>query len=282
VITEVHEERLAVVSDVHLGNPLYRARRPFVEFLKFALTHETPVVLNGDAVDILQASVGRLTRELSDCAVYFAKFAQRNLRIYYTLGNHDIALEHFLNDWGIVCCTPFLDVTSGGRRIRIEHGHVYDEMFVHYPRTFGVMTILGGAALRVHPTVYHAFKGFNAALRRLGEWVWSSDVQASEEADIGSLARQIPGEQPAYLRAARELTMRGYDAVIFGHTHRPGTIDLGDGCLYVNTGSWDVDPHVAQIDHGDVHLHKVFGGAIAGEWSKKRGSWMMVKSDLGL
>jgi UDP-2,3-diacylglucosamine pyrophosphatase LpxH len=274
-MTAVREERLAVVSDVHLGNALFRARRPFVEFLKFALDRGLSVVINGDGVDILQASVGRLTRELSDCAVYFAKFAQRQLRIYYTVGNHDIALEHFLDDWGVVRCAPFLDVQSGDRRIRIEHGHVYDEMFVRYPGTFGVMTILGGMALRVHPGLYHRLVGLNSALRGFGEWVWHSDVHGGD--DAVQLARQIPGEQAAYLRAAREIGARGFDAVIFGHTHRPGTIDLGDGCRYVNTGSWDVDPHFALIDHGDVRLLRVFGGAVGGQWSKARGSWTIVR-----
>jgi UDP-2,3-diacylglucosamine pyrophosphatase LpxH len=272
MITTIHEERLAVVSDVHLGNPLFRARRPFVEFLEFALANEMPVCLNGDGVDILQATVGRLTRELSDCARYFARFAQRKIAIYYTIGNHDIALEHFLDDWGVVRCAPFLDVRSGDKRIRVEHGHLYDEMFVHYPRTFGVMTILGAIALKVHPGAYHTFKGFNTALAWVGEQRWSS--AAEDDADV--LAKQIPGEKAAFVRAAREIASRGYDAVILGHTHRPGMIDLGGGASYVNTGSWDNNPHFAQITSGDVQLLPVLGAAVGGKWSKARGSWMRV------
>ena len=275
MITAIREERLAVVSDIHLGNPLFRARRPFVEFLKFALDRNLSVCLNGDGVDILQATVGRLTRELSDCALYFAKFAERNLRLYYVIGNHDLPLEHFLGDWGIVRCAPFLDVSSGEKRIRIEHGHLYDEMFVQYPRTFGVVTVLGSAALNLHPAVYNTFTGFHAALRRFGEWVWRSNVHGDDDAT--ALARRIPGEQAAYLRAAREIASRGFDAVIFAHTHRAGTIDLGDGAQYFNTGAWDVNPHCALIEHGNVRLVPVMGGAIRGEWSRARGSWRMVQ-----
>lgn len=275
MITTVREERLAVVSDVHLGNPLFRARRPFVEFLEFALVNEMAVCINGDGVDILQASVGRLTRELSDCAKYFVKFGQRNLPIYYTVGNHDLALEHFLDDWGIVRCAPFLDVLSGDKRIRVEHGHLYDEMFVHYPRTFGVMVLLGGFALRIHPAIFHAFKHFNTALIWLGRTRWSSTTMGVGD-DAERLVKKIPGEQPVYIRAAQEIIARGYDAVIMGHTHRSGMIDLGGGAYYFNTGAWDQSPQFAQITNGEIALLPVLGAAVRGKWSKARGSWMRV------
>src|SRR5439155_643968 len=67
LITTVREERMLVVSDVHLGNPLYAARRPFVDFLRFALDREYPVCINGDGVDIIQSSVPRLARDLTGC-----------------------------------------------------------------------------------------------------------------------------------------------------------------------------------------------------------------------
>jgi UDP-2,3-diacylglucosamine pyrophosphatase LpxH len=277
MITTVREERMVVVSDVHLGNPLYRARRPFVEFLKFALNHEYSVCLNGDGVDILQTSVGRLTRDLSEAASIFAKFGRRNLRVYYTVGNHDIVLEHFLDDWGIVRCVPFLNVLSGDKRIRVEHGHVYDEMFVRYPRTFEIMTALGGFALGLHPRVFHSFKIFNTALIKAGELRWKFVTKVTDEAD--ALAEQIPGEKGVFLRDAKEISERGFDTVIFGHTHRAGMIELGEGRRYYNTGAWQTNPHFAEIISGEVNLYPVLGaeGAVSGAWSRGRGSWMMQR-----
>src|SRR5262249_52185449 len=149
VITAIREERLLVVSDIHLGNPLYRRRHRFVDFLRFACQNDYPVCINGDGVDIVQNSSARLTHDLRGCNREFAQFAARGLPIYYTVGNHDIVLEQFLDDWGVVRVAPFLNVDSGDRRIRIEHGHVYDEMFVKYPRTYDVITMLGSAMLRV-------------------------------------------------------------------------------------------------------------------------------------
>lgn len=43
---------------------------------------------------------------------------------------------------------------------------------------------------------------------------------------------------PAYLSAARELAGRGFQYVIFGHTHLAKCVALGNDCTYLNTGTW--------------------------------------------
>lgn len=44
---------------------------------------------------------------------------------------------------------------------------------------------------------------------------------------------------PAYLNAARKLCERGnLRYVIFGHSHLAREVDLGNGCKYLNTGTW--------------------------------------------
>jgi UDP-2,3-diacylglucosamine pyrophosphatase LpxH len=66
--------------------------------------------------------------------------------------------------------------------------------------------------------------------------------------------RSIPGEPPAFVRAALEITERGFDAVIFGHTHCCGHVELPNGGSYYNTGLWHTDPHFAEVDRGQVTL----------------------------
>ena len=245
---------MLVVSDVHLGNPLYRPRRPFVEFLRYACEHHYPICINGDGVDIVQSSIRRLARDLAGCNREFARFASRGLPIYYTVGNHDIALEQFLDDWGVIRVVPFLNVLSGDQRIRLEHGHIYDEMFVKYPRTYTVMTLLGSLTLRVSPHVFNTFHWMNTGLIALGEWRHSSHRGND---DASRLARAIPGERAAFIRAALEISERGFDAVIFGHTHRAGQVAFPNGATYYNTGVWQSDPYFAEVDHGRVTLRPV-------------------------
>lgn len=245
---------MLVVSDIHLGNPLYRPARPFVDFMRFALEREFPVCINGDGVDMAQSSLPRLARDLSGCNREFARFASRGLPIYYTVGNHDIALEQFLDDWGVVRVAPFLNLLSGDQRIRLEHGHIYDEMYVKYPKTYAVMTKLGAMVLRASPTVFRSTVGVGAMLVSLGEWRHASTKGTDEASRLASV---IPGERAAFLRAAMEIAERGFDAVIFGHTHRPGQLELPNGAWYYNTGLWDSDPYFAEIDNGRVTLHPV-------------------------
>jgi len=261
MITTVREERLLVVSDVHLGNPLYRPSRPFVDFMRFACEREYAVCINGDGVDIVQSSITRLARDLGRCNREFARFAKVGLPIYYTVGNHDIALEQFLDDWGVVSVVPFLNVLSGDQRIRVEHGHIYDDMFVKYPRTYNMATLLGTMTLRMSssvfrdsPTVFRAFEGVNNVLTALGEWHQAS---GKRDDDASRLAREIPGERATFLRAALEIADRGFDAVIFGHTHRAGQVALPNGSTYYNTGLWHTDPFFAEVDHGRVTLQPV-------------------------
>jgi UDP-2,3-diacylglucosamine pyrophosphatase LpxH len=43
---------------------------------------------------------------------------------------------------------------------------------------------------------------------------------------------------PEYLDAARSLAENGFRYIIFGHTHLAKQVDLGNGCRYINTGTW--------------------------------------------
>ncbi|HKG93544.1 MAG TPA: metallophosphoesterase [Gemmatimonadaceae bacterium] len=250
MITTIEESRLLVVSDVHLGNPLFRSRRPFLEFLRYALANDFSVCINGDGVDIAQTSISRLTHDLSESANYFGKFARSGLRIYYVVGNHDIVLEHFLDDWLVVRVVPFLNVMSGATRIRIEHGHVYDELFVAYPRIYSLFTWLGAFALNIHPRVYTSFEFLNTGITMLGQWRKSWGKREPEP-------ETIPGEAAYFRVAAEEVSERGFDYVLFGHTHKLGQVVLPNGATYINTGAWQHHPYYCEIIDGRVELKRV-------------------------
>ena len=235
MITSARAEKLVVISDLHLGNPFSRSKKKAIAFLKWAASQGYDICINGDGLEIAQASFQKLASDIPDI-VRALKHVQKSGRsIYYAVGNHDIALEHFLEDWGPLTVCPFLNLRSGNARIRIEHGHLYDPFFVRSPNLYEFLTHMAGFLLKVSPNVYRlwiAFERFKARLRarRTG----------------------IVGEPVEFAEAAYELTRRGFDAVIFGHTHHAGEFLLENNTRYLNPGSWLLSSHYVEINAGQV------------------------------
>jgi UDP-2,3-diacylglucosamine pyrophosphatase LpxH len=234
VITDAAEERLVVVSDLHLGNPASDAAGPFRGFLEYVREERYSLCINGDGFEMLQTRFARVVREAMPVMSRISRLRQEDLRVYYVVGNHDIYLEHFLDDWMVTGIGPFLNLTSGGKRIRIEHGHIYDPIFSRAPDFYESLTRILGLAVFMRPDTYR-------------QW----DVAAQW---LDKICRAPRGDDrsPQH-RAAAEVLRRGFDAVVHGHTHRPEITEL-DGGLYVNGGAWLHNATYVEIDHGRLEL----------------------------
>jgi UDP-2,3-diacylglucosamine pyrophosphatase LpxH len=239
-----NEERMVVISDLHIGNPYSRARRLLKSFLAYVEEEGYSLCINGDGVDIAQTSFQRIATELPELLDALRRIAKRNSSVYYVVGNHDMSMDHFLDDWGLMTVVPFLNVHSGDSRIRIEHGHLYDPFFVKYPRLYEFATHLGGQLLKISPDFYRLWVKFEGHKNRM--------LAKLQGGDKSSLAN----EDPAFTAAARELLERGFDSVIFGHTHVPGVLQIGEDKSYVNAGSWLRNGNYVMIEQGQVQLRE--------------------------
>ncbi len=237
---ETHADRLLVISDLHIGNPFSNAKRRLGRFLDHCADEGFDLCINGDGFEILQASFGILARDSLGVLAQLRRLMLEGRRLYYVIGNHDIALEHLLQSAYAQQISPFLNVSSGGRRIRIEHGHLYDPAFVKHPVVYETMTRLAGPLLHVYPDVYRA---------------WSSYQRLKDRWTRRRAKRFLDGS--VYYEAAERILRRGFDAVVFGHTHRPELVELGDhGQLYVNSGTWMRGQSYVKIDRGVVTLER--------------------------
>lgn len=237
------ESRLLVVSDLHIGNPFSQARRLLHTFFRFVEDSGFALCINGDGLDIAQTSFTRMASELPEILDGLRRIARRNGSVYYVVGNHDIQLTHFLADWGVVTVLPFLNLRSGENRIRIEHGHLYDPFFVNHPELYQLATSFAGTLLHVSPNLYKAWIGYETLRNRLHARFRQGD---------GVLA----DEHPAFSEAARVLLRRGFDAVVFGHTHVPGLLTIGSNKTYCNAGSWMTRGNYVAIEDGNVELRQ--------------------------
>jgi UDP-2,3-diacylglucosamine pyrophosphatase LpxH len=233
VIFEVQEQRMLVISDLHLGNPSSTARGRLIDFLEEARAGGWGVCINGDGFDLLQSRARRLASDAVTVMGALCRHMESGHRAYYVVGNHDIQLEHFLERWIFTAIVPFLNVRSGDGRIRIEHGHLYDPWYARSPGAYEVLTRVAGIGRFVVADAYALFARSQA---------------------VGDRRSRRSGETAeAYRRGAETVLERGFDTVVFGHTHRADDVSVRGGRL-VNCGNWMRDSTYVRIDHGDVSL----------------------------
>jgi len=233
MITDIESRKLVVISDLHLGNPFSQAKRKTIDFLNWSTSQGFDVVINGDGFEIAQVSFSKIARDVPE-VFHALKTATKTKNIYYVVGNHDIVFENFLNDWGGFKVAPFLNVNCGSRRLRIEHGHLYDPFFVKNPELYEFFTWLAGFGLKLHPELYRL-------------WIRFEKLRSRFFLNRGP---NIAGEHPNFSQAARELLNRGFDTVIFGHTHHVGHVQFSDEQNYFNPGSWMIGSTYVEIIDG--------------------------------
>jgi len=237
MLTRIDSKKLVVISDLHLGNPFSTAHHTIGLFLRWAAKEGFDICINGDGLEIAQASFRKIAKDLPEVFQTLSAISKKGVKTYYIVGNHDIVLEHFLEDWGAFKVAPFLNVRSGLSRIRIEHGHLYDPRFVKNPELYEFLTWLAGFFLSVSPKLYLL-------------WIrWEKLKSRLRARKTG-----IVGEPPEFREAAQELIKRGFDTVIFGHTHHAGVFDFSDSARYFNSGSWLLGTHYIEIIEGKVSL----------------------------
>lgn len=237
MLTNIESDRLVIISDLHLGNPFSQTTHLALKFMKWAASQNYDIVINGDGLEMAQASRKKIMQEMPEVFRTIKEIRKKKRTIYYVVGNHDMSLENFLEDWGYFKVSPFLNVTSGALRVRVEHGHLYDPFYVKYPILYEKLTHLGGLMLFISPHFYKMWINFEK---------WRARLRAKKTG--------IFGEPPEFAEAAQEISKRGFDCIVFGHTHHPGEVPLEDDKRYLNPGSWLLSCHYVEINNGKVEL----------------------------
>lgn len=237
--TEIEEARMLIISDLHVGSPYSEAVQSLGAFLEYARKERFNLCINGDGFEILQSSFASLAHDSVELFGRIKRFIGDGLRVYYVVGNHDIVFEQFLTGWSQLAISPFLNVTSGDLRVRIEHGHLYDPAFVRSPKLYEVLTRLATPILRVYPDVYKLFSAWEVFVG----WLRAIGKKDKISADV-------------YAEAASMLARRGFDYVVFGHTHRAKEVSLGSHGTYINSGGWVRGGTYVEISGGAVALKK--------------------------
>jgi UDP-2,3-diacylglucosamine pyrophosphatase LpxH len=210
-----------VISDIHLGSRACQAKR----LLKFLEANDSwRVILNGDTFD--HWNLRKLTPPQLKLLAHL-----RSRRTTWLLGNHEVDRTLAQAITGVEW-QDSLELTSGGRRILITHGHQWDDFLAAYP-----------VLVAVADWVYALLQRLDHS-NRLAHY-----TKRKAKKLISCVERVLMG-------AAAAAHQQKYHAVCCGHTHFPDMADLG-GITYANSGCWTERPgHYLTIKDGDIRLHK--------------------------
>jgi len=245
----IQVDHLCVISDLHLGNPIFLNNHNLSNFLRHLSKNGISLCVNGDGMDLLQFSLPKIVKDIRSTFKMLKDFwlSGKN-EIYYVLGNHDIFMKTFLEELGIFPVTSSLEVISGEKRIHIEHGHSHDYLFQNYQRIYIKIAQCLGKLLKVHPELFHAYFKI--------EWFIDWLVFGLKNRKFKQLLGSADDCQK-YLQAARKILSRGFDIVIFGHSHRHGIHLMEDGKIYANAGTWTARrSHFLEILRGNIRLRE--------------------------
>lgn len=228
--------RTAFVSDVHLGSRYCQAER-FLAFLDQHRFDELYIV--GDFID-----GWRLRRTWRWPIVYHRIFHRllqlqaEGTSLYYTPGNHDEFLRHYLRDYGFVnVADEFVHQALDGRRFLIMHGDKFDEV----EKTCKWLSIVGAS-------LYEFLLWTNYSFNSVRSWVGLPETHYS-----GSVKMKFKGAvnfiSDFENKIAQHARHRECEAIICGHIHAP-VVQYIDEIAYGNTGDW-VEHCTALLEHTD-------------------------------
>jgi UDP-2,3-diacylglucosamine pyrophosphatase LpxH len=218
-----------IVSDVHLGSDNCQAKHVcrFLERLVEGEMTAERLILNGDVFDSFDFR--RLGKNHWKVLSLIRKLSDR-MEIVWLCGNHDGSAEIVSHLLGVSVMDDYL-LESGGERILILHGHVFDDFLDNHP----FLTWLGDC-------IYF----FLQRIDRTHTW-----------------AKRAKHGSKTFLRCARkiehgavELARRRHcTAVCCGHTH-VAAARTDQPVAYFNSGCWTELPCTyLTVSRGMVRLH---------------------------
>jgi UDP-2,3-diacylglucosamine pyrophosphatase LpxH len=220
-----------ILSDTHLGSDNCQARQlcALLERIASEELATARLILNGDVFNSIDFrrlkknhwKVLSLLRKLSD-----------HLDITWLCGNHDGSAEIVSHLLGVTVQDEYV-LESGGRRILVLHGHVFDEFIDAHPILTWVADCVYGLLQRLDRTHYFAKlakKGSKTFLR---------------------CARVIEEKSLEYARK------KNCTAVCCGHTH-VAVANRDRDVHYFNSGCWTELPCTyLTVAGGEVQVHSV-------------------------
>lgn len=290
--------RVAIVSDVHLGDgspgDLFGHKDDlFLSVLAREGGAADVTVVNGDAVDHMQARSARRIEAAHPRVFDALREMARRKPVVYVLGNHEDPddLRRTFPDF------DFVSALRVGDDLCITHGHQFDLHWadgggIHFmARIHSFLESFFGLPIRqpfrdydnwlnriVHRLFFRYTQGlrlYGAAWKALGRrepydfWQRVDNFWARGQwGDLGCLFQCVQ----AYLENGAP-----WRTLVLGHSHQPGVVRVQDR-VYANAGSWALElATYATIVDGEVRVYNAYTGR---EYGDERYRLLLSGADL--
>jgi UDP-2,3-diacylglucosamine hydrolase len=225
-----------VVSDLHLGAIPVERERAFREFLRFASTTASGLLINGDLFDVWMASRHFVVRHHVRVLAAIADVVEAGVPVFIVGGNHD-ALEfggRALSDLGARLLVEPARLQLGAWRALVIHGDGVQRSGLPYPHYAKRHALLRSGAFRWSvERLMHLDRIYDRVAR------WSKTKAQVERRLRGDARENRPDASPIEAWAVAALEREpDRDIVLAGHSHLPVVREVGDGRFYVNSGDW--------------------------------------------
>jgi UDP-2,3-diacylglucosamine hydrolase len=239
------------ISDAHLGIDFGVAgarEAHLIEFLKSSADRMSHLFIVGDLFDFWVEYREAIRPVFFNILHVLRSLVESGIQIHYLAGNHDFALGNFLPETiGIQLHQDWYRTTLQGKLLHIQHGDGVLASDVGYRVLKRILRNKTNQRLfrLLHP---------NLGVKIAQSMSLKSRNSAREELAIENL--------PEYRDRAREITEKGPDIVVFGHTHHPRLHHFEDSKTYCNTGEWIHRYTYGELFKGRLRLlEHVPGGA---------------------
>ena len=257
-------DAIFVLSDLHFNANVPDRQRGILRFLcEVVRRRASHLYLNGDVIDYVrgdQPPQCRAFRELQDG---LDQVLAEGIPVTYVVGNHDLPLitllrpanalaaEDMYADRASLALAPGLTVAYRvstleyqGRRVHIEHGHVYDPGWLMTPEQQRSLH-------RNHAPAVDGGDWMGRLLRLFEETPGYGEDGQGRLARTGSSLPPIDMARYAVRMLERQNRADWY---ILGHFHAPTVETLEGGRKYVNTGDSLSNGGYAVLTDGQLRL----------------------------
>jgi len=226
---------IAFISDIHLSSKKCKVKDICSFFSDYK--YETLYIL-GDYIDLWKLKIYEAwPDDHTNVLIETVQQLHQGVDIQYIIGNHDEWFEEFKGTFGNLCLMRDTEIEINGKRLLVIHGDKYDIAI----KWFKTIAVFGTGIVDF----------FTKAINRMRKEPFS----LSEHLDDRSGMMEMFDK--ALLKAVKK---KGFDGVIFGHTHRPH-LTIKEGLIYANTGDFVSNSSFILKDGNELQLMQYRNGA---------------------